>query len=109
MSADATLLLLVALGALIVGAGGATLIGRHYLHVGFQLGRDDRRLDHGETVGSLEAVAEATEVLPAPPTPFVVRPVGDGSGPRHALPPGWPVSDPEATQEVAAVRPEVTA
>lgn len=65
--------------ALIIVA--TAFVCRHFFLLGFQLGRDDKALDPGETTGSLEAVAEATEVLPA---------VGESSG-RHALP-EWPAS-----------------
>lgn len=60
-------LVLVALGAFLLGAGVVGWCAHHFLAVGFQLGRDDRALDPGETVGS----------LPAP------RPVGEASGRHH--------------------------
>lgn len=63
------------LGSLLVGAGQAYLISRASFLAGFQLGRDDRALDAGDT-GSLEAIAEEA--------------VGEESG-RHAKLP-WPVS-----------------
>lgn len=88
--------ILIALGALLVGAAGATLIGRCWFLEGLQLGRDDRALEPGGT-GSLEAVAEATEVL---------RPVGESSG-RHAAI-DWP-TDAEQTQTIPAVPAEVYA
>lgn len=58
----------VALGAFLLGAGAVGWSANHFLKVGFELGRDDRALDPGPTVGTLSAPA---------------RPVGEASGRHH--------------------------
>lgn len=90
--------ILVALGASLVGVGVTAAVARWFFLIGFQLGRDDRRLDPGETTGSLEAIAEATDVLPA---------VGQSSG-RHAAT-EWSADEPLDTERFGPVRPEVRA
>ena len=64
----------VALGAFLLGVGATSLVWLHALHIGFELGRDDRALDPGESTGLL-------------PTPAV----GEASG-RHAKL-DWPADD----------------
>lgn len=92
--------ILVALGAFLLGAGAVGWSAHHFLAIGFQLGRDDAALDPGPTIGAL---------------PLPDRPVGEASG-RHHKPqasdgpppdedvwlaaPVWPGE--EDTQQIAA-------
>lgn len=72
--------ILAVLGTFIVTGAGNVLLAHYYLRLGWQLGRDDRVLDPGETTGRLS--------------------VGESSG-RHAAI-EWP-DDAEQTQTIPAV------
>lgn len=90
--------ILVALGAFLVATGVTAGVARWIFLLGFQLGRDDRVLDPGDTTGQLPSSA-VTEVLPV---------VGESSG-RHARI-DWPADEPTDTERFEpVVRPEVRA
>lgn len=105
-------LVLVALGAFIAGSAVATIIGRHWFHVGIQMGRDARWLDHGPDIGRLspdvpeEDEAEVTGEIPRVVVEPVAEPVGESSG-RHSMDRLWPANEP--TEKLVPVAPEVKA
>lgn len=94
-------LILVALGALLVGVGVTASVARYFFRMGWEMAHDDRRLEPGAVVGQLPA-----KTPPAPSgaeTTGPIRPVGEASG-RHHKPqasdgpapdsdPVWPVGD----------------
>lgn len=88
-------LVLVALGAFIVGVGVTVAVARYFFLMGWELAHDDRRLEPG-AVGSLpsEAPAESASEVTGP----ILR-VGGSSG-RHAKPVWTPPEDMPVRDEV---------
>jgi hypothetical protein len=95
-------LILVALGAFIVGVGVTVAVARYFFLLGWEKGRDDRALDPGDEVGQLPSAvpAETASEKTGPIETVVDEPAGRSSG-RHSLERLWPDGAP--TERVPAV------